>query len=89
MLNDALKGPLIDDLWKAKEISESWTMFAGERLGKHTRPMSLKKGRLLVAAEGPAWSSEFHMSIPEIKERIERITGIRVEEIIVSVKDKL
>ena len=84
-LGDALKSFLRDigrvDVLELGEIHGRWKEIAGERLSRWSEPVALRQGRLTVLVTAPAWASEVHMASGDIRMKIERETGLRVEEI--------
>ncbi|MFN0091027.1 MAG: DciA family protein [Acidimicrobiales bacterium] len=39
-------------------VFDRWDELVGEALAAHVRPVSLERGRLVVAADDPAWASQ-------------------------------
>ena len=89
MIGEALRSALGEERFKeirdTQRLSEAWGEIAGKKLGKRTRPMSLKKGRLLVRAESAAWSAELHMKKEAIMREAMKKLGIEIKEVSVTV----
>jgi predicted nucleic acid-binding Zn ribbon protein len=39
-------------------VLELWPGVAGERIGRHTRPIAIKNGRLIIHVDGSSWLYE-------------------------------
>ena len=65
------------------ELQRKWIRIVGKELARHTRPASLRKGKLYVHADEPGASFTLSLERPKILERLSAITGLRVEEIVI------
>ena len=64
-------------------IQRRWPQLVGKQLAAHTRPVSLRRGRLIVHAEHPGDSFALHYVRPRLLEQLQgKMTG-GVEEIII------
>ena len=64
-------------------IRKAWTGLVGKPLSRHTHPVSLRRGRLVVTAERPGDSFLLSYKRTELLEQLRRLTDGRVEELIV------
>jgi hypothetical protein len=64
-------------------VRHAWSGLVGKALAKHTHPVSLRRGRLVVSAERPGDSYLLSYKRTELLEQLRRITEGRVEELIV------
>ena len=65
------------------EVQRAWNGLVGRPLARHTHPVSLRRGRLVVCAERPGDNFLLSYRRTELLEQLRRITGGRVEELIV------
>ena len=64
-------------------IQREWSQLVGRRLATHTKPVSLRRGHLVVVAERPGDSFSLSYQRAQLLERIQASTKDRVEEIII------
>ena len=64
-------------------IQREWKQLVGKRLAAHTRPVSLRRGRLIVQAARPGDSFTLSYQRAELLERLKTVTEGRVEEIVI------
>ena len=64
-------------------VQRLWREVAGRRLAAHTRPISLRRGRLVVSVEGPGDSFALSFERGRIVDRLREATGGKVDELIV------
>ena len=64
-------------------IQHDWRKLVGKRLAAHTKPVSLRKGRLVVQASRPGESFTLSYQRAELLERLRAATEGRVEEIVI------
>ena len=64
-------------------VQQQWGTLVGKRLAAHTKPVSLRKGRLVVQAERPGDSFTLSYRRAELLERLRTSTEGRVEEIVI------
>ena len=64
-------------------VREAWGRLVGKRLSAHTKPVSLRSGRLVVHAERPGDGFALSYARPELLERLRDATQGKVEEIII------
>lgn len=57
------------NLKKGKAIRDAWAIAAGEKALRHTRPVSLKKGELVVLTEDSTWLYKLTLEKREILKR--------------------
>jgi hypothetical protein len=65
------------------EIRKAWRGLVGKTLSRHTHPVSLRRGRLVVAAERPGDSFLLSYQRGELLEHLKRLTDGKVQELIV------
>ena len=65
------------------EVRRVWSGLVGRPLARHTHPVSLRHGRLVVSAERPGDSFLLSYKRPQLLEQLRKITDGRVEELIV------
>ena len=73
---EAQHGPLFT-------IQQGWTKLVGKRLAAHTRPVSLRRGRLVVYADRPGDSFALSYQRPQLLERLQAVTDGHVDEIVI------
>lgn len=84
-------GPVIQDVLKRvgtqhetlATIQRDWRRLVGKPLAAHTRPVSLRGGRLVVHAARPGDSFMLSYQRARLLERLQAATRGRVEEVIV------
>ena len=64
-------------------IQRRWTRLVGKRLAAHTRPVSLRRGRLIVHADQPGDSFALNYARPRLLEQLQGSAAGGVEEIII------
>ena len=85
-LKDLVKG-VIKDLTGGgrlteEEVNTAWSSAVGKRAARHTRPVSLKKSRLVVNVDGSGWLYELTLKKRDILKRLEgRLKDQKVKEI--------
>ena len=88
-------GALIPDVMRrtAKEhrplfaIQRSWRQLVGKQLAAHTRPVSLRRGRLIVHADQPGDSFALNYARPRLLEQLRDKGKGGVEEIVIRAGD--
>ena len=66
-------------------IQHKWPQFVGKALAAHTRPVSLRRGQLIVHADQPGDSFAFSYARPRVLARLSEATQGRVEDIVIRV----
>ena len=64
-------------------IQNAWGRLVGKPLAAHTRPVSLRHGRLVVYADHPGDSFVLSREKPALLERLIAATGTTVEDLVV------
>ena len=64
-------------------IQRRWTRLVGKRLAAHTRPVSLRRGRLIVHADQPGDSFALNYARPRLLEQLQGSAAGGVEEIVI------
>ena len=64
-------------------IQRGWRRLVGKPLAAYTRPVSLRRGRLIVQADRPGDSYTLAFARPKLIKRLHALTDGRVEELIV------
>jgi predicted nucleic acid-binding Zn ribbon protein len=52
-----------------------WEEIVGERVAAHTRPLSLRDGRLVVGVDDPAWATQVRFLEAEVLTRVAAVLG--------------
>ena len=65
------------------KIQEAWTRLVGRELARHTRPMSLRRGRLVVHAERPGDNFTLNYLRPTLLRRLQTSTKGGVSELVI------
>jgi predicted nucleic acid-binding Zn ribbon protein len=84
-LKSVLKG-IIKDLGKKRlteeEIKKAWGSAVGKKAASHTKPVSLKKARLVVNVDRSAWLYELTLKKREILEKLQaKLEAKKIKEI--------
>ena len=64
-------------------VQERWARLVGKRLAAHTKPVSLRHGRLTVHVERPGDGFALGYAKAELLERLQASTQGKVEEIVI------
>ena len=64
-------------------IQRSWQKLVGKQLAAHTRPVSLRRGRLVVHADQPGDSFALNYARPRLLEQLQDKAKGGVEEIVI------
>ncbi len=64
-------------------IQRRWTRLVGKELAAHTKPVSLRRGRLVVHADCPGDSFALNYRRPQLLARLKTTTQERVEELVI------
>ena len=64
-------------------IQHRWPQLVGKQLAAHTRPVSLRRGRLIVHAEHPGDSFALNFARPRLLEQLQGKATGTVEEIVI------
>ena len=62
---------------------QEWARLVGKRLAAHTKPVSLRGGRLVVHVERPGDGFALSYARPELLERLRSLTQGKVEEVVI------
>ena len=78
-LGDVLRAAL-DRLPVARELADHalwvhWEAVVGATIVRHVRPLRLRRGVLLVGADGPTWMQELQFLKPELRDRLNARLG--------------
>jgi hypothetical protein len=65
------------------KIQRSWSRLVGKRLAAYTKPVSLRRGRLVVHADRPGGSFTLSYQRAQLLERLHAITPGRVKELVI------
>ena len=66
-----------------RTVQEEWGRLVGKRLAAHTRPVSLRHGRLVVHVERPGDGFALSYARVELVERLRASTQGKVEEMVI------
>ena len=64
-------------------IQRDWRKLVGRQLAAHTRPASLRRGRLVVVVEDPGDGFLLNYQRPQLLERLQAMAHGKVEEIVI------
>ena len=64
-------------------VQREWARLVGKRLAAHTRPVSLRRGRLVVHVERPGDGFALNYARPALLERLRASTQGKAEEIVI------
>ena len=64
-------------------VQQAWRTLVGPQLARHTRPVSLRRGRLIVHAERPGDSFTLSYQREPLLARLRETTRGRVEELVI------
>ena len=64
-------------------VQQEWARLAGKRLAAHTRPVSLRRGRLVIHVERPGDGFALSYAKPDLLERLRSATQGKVAEIVI------
>ena len=88
MLTGIIKDLGTKERFGEEEIAALWADVAGEKAARHTRPVSLKKGSLVVNVDGSSWLYELSVHKGEILKKIEeKFKGRKIKEIRLRIGD--
>ena len=65
------------------EIQQAWPAIVGRELARHTRPVSVRRGRLTVNAEQPGDSFALNYQRAEALNRVRELTHGAVTELVI------
>ena len=64
-------------------IQRQWNQLLGKRLAQHTKPASLRRGRLVIYADGPGESFLLSYERPRLLKRLHTLLPGKVDDIVV------
>lgn len=64
-------------------VQRLWREVAGRELAAHTKPVSLRRGRLVVSVEGPGDNFALSFQRKQIVDRLRDATGGKVDEMVI------
>jgi predicted nucleic acid-binding Zn ribbon protein len=74
-LHDMLaRSPLREGLLQ-QDVLASWGAIVGTEIARHSQPLALRDGVLLVRVDGSAWAQELTLLVPRICEEFEKKLG--------------
>lgn len=62
-------------------IFSRWEELIGPSVARHTKPLRLAGGTLVVAVDQPAWATQLRVLAPGILERLTERTGEVIEQL--------
>lgn len=65
------------------EIQQAWSKIVGHKLAAHTRPVSIRKGKLVVHVDRPGENYELSFERERVASRIKKIAGDKILTIVV------
>ena len=66
-----------------RAIQRRWGTLVGKRLARHTAPVSLRRGRLVIHVDRPGDNFELSYQKQELLQRLKTTTQERVEELVI------
>ena len=69
-------------------IQNEWASLVGQRVARHTKPVSLRQGRLVVQADHAGDGFLLRYAQPRLLEQVQRRTNGAVKEIILRPSDQ-
>jgi hypothetical protein len=67
-------------------VFATWGQIVGPAVARHTRPLRLEGGTLVVAVDQPPWATEMRVLAPGILTRLTEQTGERLDRLEVVVR---
>ena len=67
-------------------VFSRWEELVGSSVARHTRPVRLAGGTLVVAVDQPAWATQLRVLAPGILERLTERTGEVIDQLEVVVR---
>ena len=67
-------------------VFSRWEQLVGPAVARHTRPLRLEGGTLVVAVDQPAWATQVRVLAPGILARLTERTGERLDRLDVVVR---
>jgi len=64
-------------------IQRRWNRLVGREVAAHTRPVSLRRGRLYVQTDEPGASFAISLEKPRLLKLLQTTAGCKIEEVIV------
>ncbi len=64
-------------------IQRGWKQFVGKELAAHTKPVSLRRGRLIVHVDRPGDSFALNYQRLRLMQKLRKATRGRVEEMVI------
>ena len=64
-------------------VQRRWPRFVGKALARHTRPVSLRRGRLVVYADHPGDAYALNYRRPALVARLHAATRGKIEELVI------
>lgn len=64
-------------------VQRAWSRLVGKGLAAHTKPVSLRRGRLVVRADRPGDGFTLSYQRMQLLERLQDLTKGRVDEIVI------
>ncbi len=83
VLKECLKDMGLGSALQLSEIERMWEEIVGDRISRRAKPIRIEGDRLIISTVAPPWSNEVSLMRDEIKERILKMTGIKLGEILV------
>ncbi len=68
-------------------VQRGWSRLVGKTLAAHTKPVSLRRGRLVVHADHPGDSFALNYQRPHLLKQLHEATQGRIEEIVIRAGD--
>lgn len=80
IVKDVIKNLSGTERVSEEEVVGAWVGAVGEKAGKHTKPVSIKKGVMTVNVDGSGWLYEVTIRKKELLEKLEgKIKGKQIK----------
>ena len=64
-------------------VQRRWKRLVGKELAAHTKPVSLRRGRLVIHADRPGDSFALSYQRPRLVQKLHEVTGGRIEDVVI------
>ena len=84
----ALAQQILAGLDEPERVVSAWPLAVGQATARRTRAVSFQSGTLTVAAQGREWQQQLIALRPQLRQRLERLTGVAVADILFFVETR-
>ena len=79
---------ILSGLDEPERVVSAWPLAVGQATARRTRAVSFQAGTLTVAAQGREWQQQLILLRPQLRQRLERLTGVAVTDILFFVETR-